>query len=270
MTDARNEPVESGEQSREEKRGRRMREIRYFAVLLFVVFLLSLLGWGAYDYAYVCRIPKGTKVVDQAMVRTHNHNSCFEYFFQSEKYSLWPYLFYRQYVIPDGATEIGHLAFCQRHLRGIRIADSVTVIGEAAFQDCPFLKDVVMPASLTEIGRGAFARCSNLTHLRFPSGVRKIGDYAFLKTGLRELVLPESLEFIGERAFVDCTGLKKIVISPGVKEIGPRAFAGCTALADIELPPGVNVAPNAFEGTLVPPEKIPTQNQPQPETENKP
>ena len=201
MTEQINNTSEADEQTREEKRERRIREIRYFAVLLLVVFVLPLLAWGAYDYAYVCRIPEGTKVVDQAMVRTHNHNSCFEYFFQSEKYSLWPYLFYRQYVIPDGATEIGHLAFCQLHLRGIRIADSVTVIGEAAFQDCPFLKDVVMPASLTEIGRGAFCRCSNLTHLRFPSCVRKIGDYAFLETGLRELVLPESLENIGQGAF---------------------------------------------------------------------
>ena len=125
-----------------------------------------------------------------------------------------------------------------------------------------------MPASLTEIGRGAFARCSNLTHLRFPSGVRKIGDYAFLKTGLRELVLPESLENIGKGAFADCTGLKKIVIPPGVKEVGACAFAGCTALADVELPPGVNVAPDAFEETLVPPEKIPASNHPQPETED--
>ena len=127
-----------------------------------------------------------------------------------------------------------------------------------------------MPASLTEIGLGAFARCSNLTHLRFPDGVRKIGDYAFLKTGLRELVLPESLENIGKGAFADCTGLKKIVIPPGVKEIGPRAFAGCTALADVELASFVKIAPDAFEGTAIPPEKISPPKQPQTETENKP
>ena len=54
------------------------------------------------------------------------------------------------------------------------------------------------------------------------------------------------------------------VIPDGVTEIGIGAFLGCSSLADVELPPGVNVAPEAFSGTLVPPEKIPTPKQPQP------
>lgn len=94
-----------------------------------------------------------------------------------------------------------------------------------------------------------FVRCSNLKHIRIPSGVRSIERYAFCESGLLEIVLPESLESIGEGAFTECTGLKKIVIPPKVKEIGPRAFADCTALADVELPPGVTVAPDAFDGT---------------------
>jgi hypothetical protein len=240
--------AESDKIVREAKRERRKRRINFIGALLFSIPVLFLpLLWPAYDYAYTCRIPQGTKVVDFSVAVPYA--PCFEYFFQSEKYRLWPLLYYRRYVIPDGATEIVALCFCQRHLRSIRIADSVTSIGERAFADCPFLRDVALPESLTEIRSGMFVRCSNLKHIRIPSGVRSIERYAFCQSGLLEIVLPESLESIGEGAFTECTGLKKIVIPPKVKEIGPRAFADCTALADVELPPGMTVAPDAFEGT---------------------
>ena len=114
MSPADKQLSESGENAREEKRERRLREIRYFAVVAFVFLVLFLLGWAGYDYAYVCRIriPKGTTVVERIAVM--DHAGYFDFLFKSR--AEWikpylPYLKYRHYVIPDGATEIGRSAF---------------------------------------------------------------------------------------------------------------------------------------------------------------
>lgn len=43
------------------------------------------------------------------------------------------------------------------------IPDSVTSIGDFAFEDCKSLKSISIPDSVTSIGDGAFEGCRNLT-----------------------------------------------------------------------------------------------------------
>ena len=105
MSEAENRLSELEKITREETRERRIREIRYLAILLFIVFALALFAWGAYDYTYICRIriPAGTTVVDRAIVRSHA--GIFNVFFKYAMFKkLQPYLSYRHYIIPDGAT----------------------------------------------------------------------------------------------------------------------------------------------------------------------
>ena len=47
---------------------------------------------------------------------------------------------------------------------------------------------------------------------------------------LKELVLPESLIEIGERAFCNCTSLLRITIPNSVGHIAKDAFMGCSSL----------------------------------------
>ena len=51
--------------------------------------------------------------------------------------------------------------------------------------------------------------------------------------GLVDVVLPDSLEVIGDYAFAGATMLERIVIPRGVKKIGAHAFDGATALASV-------------------------------------
>ena len=69
-----------------------------------------------------------------------------------------------EYTIPDSVTSIGDYAFngCIS-LTSVTIPDSVTEIGEGAFQYCSSLKSVTIPDSVTEIGYRAFYGCSSLT-----------------------------------------------------------------------------------------------------------
>ena len=84
------------------------------------------------------------------------------------------------FTIPDSVTEIGDNAFngC-RSLTTITIPDSVTSIGTKAFYDCNRLTSVVIPDSVTSIGSSAFALCTSLTSIVIGDSVTNIGEEAF-------------------------------------------------------------------------------------------
>ena len=239
MGEETNHIPETDERLRAKKRKRRVRSaILYPAILIALSFLCYFL-YRIDDFVHVCRIEPGTTIVDSSSIRPYD--SVFDGFFRSGKYpKLLPYLLYRHFVIPEGATEIGEGAFVESM--------------------CLFLRSVEIPGSVKIIGRSAFEECCNLTAIELPEGVETIESFAFRRcVNLKRVELPNSLKTIGGGAFAGCTALERIRIPDGVKEIGLGAFLGCSSLADVELPPGVNVAPEAFSGTLVPPEKIPVQ-----------
>ena len=68
------------------------------------------------------------------------------------------------------------------------IPDSVTSIGNYAFDGCSGLKSVTIGNGVTSIGYSAFRSCSRLTSVTIGNGVTSIGDYAFCSCyGLTEI-----------------------------------------------------------------------------------
>jgi len=57
--------------------------------------------------------------------------------------------------------------------------------------------------------------------------VTKIGPNAFAGSSVDSVIIPNSVEEIGDRAFYDCHGLFTVKIPPSVKYIGVDAFTDC-------------------------------------------
>lgn len=118
-------------------------------------------------------------------------------------------------------------------------------IGDNAFYDCGFRGELKLPESVTKIGFAAFQSCNNFTGvLRLPDGLREIGEYAFAQcTGLRgDLVLPDGITVISRRAFYGNYFDGKLVLPAACVEIGESAFSGCESLTgSVIIPDGVKV-----------------------------
>jgi len=91
---------------------------------------------------------------------------------------------------------------------------------------------LVLDDSVTGIGDYAFQFCENLTSIEIPSSVTSIGKCAFAygyttgSHGLTSIIIPESVTSIGKEAFYDCYHLKSIYFEHTVTlpTIGTRCF----------------------------------------------
>ena len=72
-------------------------------------------------------------------------------------------------------------------LQDVKISNSVTVIGESAFQYCRSLTSVEIPNSVTTIGMFAFSDCTSLTSIEIPNSVTVIEGCAFQNCNLKEI-----------------------------------------------------------------------------------
>ena len=134
-------------------------------------------------------------------------------------------------VIPSEIEDVPVTKICasafswKETLTEIIIPDTVTVIENAAFYNCPDLKVVVIPDSVTYIGESAFQNCSSLEYVLLGNGLTEIGDIAFKDcSSLAYLDLGDSVKIVGDGAFFGCESLKNVYIPASVEEIGSFAF----------------------------------------------
>ncbi|MBQ8375215.1 MAG: leucine-rich repeat domain-containing protein [Clostridia bacterium] len=89
--------------------------------------------------------------------------------------------------------------------------------------------------------------------LILPETVKEIGEKAFQgKVALKKVIIPSSVEKIGRNAFKDCVNLKSVVLSEGVKILNFGAFSGCEKLEEVLLPQSLTeIDDYAFNGVAV-------------------
>lgn len=142
-------------------------------------------------------------------------------------------------------TSVGMNAFenCVTKVKGfdlkeVVIPETVTEIGEHAFDSCMWLEKINIPSGVTEIKDGTFAQCSKLKEVVLPYDTEKIGESAFyLCSGLEKVSLPfNKLEKIGSTAFYGCKNLKGLIVPDTVKEYGSWVTVGCDSLETFAVP----------------------------------
>ena len=150
-------------------------------------------------------------------------------------------------VIPAGVTRIAPQAFYKlKTIRTVTIPETVTKIGNRAFELCPVLAAVaIMPAQspdtgLKHIEYQAFEGCQQLAVCRLPETVTKIERWAFSGcTALREMPLPDGLTEVSDHLLSCCESITKAVIPAGMTTVPPQMFSGCVNLSEVTVHEGV-------------------------------
>ena len=133
-------------------------------------------------------------------------------------------------LIIDGVLN----SFAPAGLTEYTIPDSVTTIGDNAFQGCSSLTSVTIPDGVTTIGEDTFSACDSLTSVTIPDSVTTIGEFAFLGCySLTSVTIPDSVTTIGDGAFAGCSSFTSITIPDSVTTIGEWAFDSCSSLTSV-------------------------------------
>ena len=138
-------------------------------------------------------------------------------------------------VIEDGVTRIGIYAFYQfTALTSVSIASSVTTIRASAFLGCTNLTTVsgaggvtrvegsstfdetawynALPDGLTYVGHVAYNFKGDGTSVTLDAATTQIYDFCFQDSHITSIIIPASVERIGNRAFANSYSLNKIYV----------------------------------------------------------
>lgn len=103
-------------------------------------------------------------------------------------------------TIPEGYDRVGDEAFANSLITNVNFPNTLTLIGESAFNNCINIKSLTLNEGLENIGKKAFMDTS-LTALKFPSTLQIIHDEAFRNCYVYGLKFNAGLKFIGKGAF---------------------------------------------------------------------
>ena len=187
-----------------------------------------------------------------------------------------------QISLPNTLEVIHESAFANSDLTQITLPQNLKILDSGAFYQCDKLESITISTELTKVGINPFENTAwwniqpdgivYIDHIclgvkgeplplnsivELPSKTTVIAEQAFYNEGgLRKVIAPKNLVFIGESAFEYCSALLDFSFKGGSETettdngfIGYRAFGSCVSLNSIEIPSEVSlIASSAFSG----------------------
>lgn len=198
--------------------------------------------------------------------------------------------------LPKSLVRLENSAFSHDYsLESIALPENLEHIGAHCFERCEKLDNIEFNSKLWSFGSHPFENskwendryglivvngvliCPTTSHKSYtvPDGVIAIADWAFADTAdytccAEEIILPDSVEYIGEHAFFfcvssdinipknlkeiayngfECSGVTKAMLPDGMITIGKGAFQDCKSLRKASIPKGtVEIPEELFSG----------------------
>lgn len=151
-------------------------------------------------------------------------------------------------MIPDDVIEIGQYAFSGTLIGSVAFSPRLDRIGAKAFYYCTSLTGTLtLPETLTYIGDSAFNNCSFTGELHLPNSLEYIGYSAFSFAGyfVGGLRIPDKITKLYEKTFY-YSGFSGHLDLNNVIEFGMEVFSRCGFTGVLIIPDGTIKIPNNF------------------------
>jgi len=139
--------------------------------------------------------------------------------------------------IPDSVTYIGQKAFnnsgCYENVNGVHY------IGSWAVGFDSDITSVSLRSGTKRLAEKAFLNAKSIKTISLPSTLIEISNGAFSGTGVTSLVIPVNVKKIGSEAFKFCISLETLTLKNGITSIGMSAFSNCNRLELLDVPESV-------------------------------
>ena len=148
--------------------------------------------------------------------------------------------------VPEGTKVLTHeMLAIKEDTTEVILPESLEIIDEYAFSYAVSLKNIVLPKNLRRIEDGAFYM-SNIKTINFPESLEFIGKRAFVETDIEQVQL-DSVK-LSEGCFANCKKIKKVKIL-NIDSIPEAAFMRCSNLEALELQNVNKIESQAFQET---------------------
>lgn len=106
------------------------------------------------------------------------------------------------------------------------IPNTVTAIGDFAFNRINYMYSFTIPNSVTYIGDYAFQYCTDLNELKMSNAITHVGIEAFYSTRIKNLIIPKTVTYLGRNAFSAhlINDVYTYITDPSVVTMGYQVF----------------------------------------------
>lgn len=171
--------------------------------------------------------------------------------------------------LPDSLESLGDSAFSScDSLKTVTFGENIQYLNNRVFDDCSQLETVILPKNLEYIGVGVFSDCKSLKNLEIPETVTTIKNFAFSDTlwldlkreenpivaingilidgvaAKGDVVIPDGVHTIKERAFYQNKDITSVKIPESVTVIEQEAFQECSNLESANIPSEISKLEN--------------------------
>jgi hypothetical protein len=108
-------------------------------------------------------------------------------------------------------------------------------INANAFYSCDFLQSIKIAESITDIGNSAFYNCKNLLSVSLPENLGNMGANIFKDcAALESISIPNDISAVSDSSFENDTRLTMVTLGTNVQSIGKNAFANCNNITEFK------------------------------------
>ncbi len=109
-------------------------------------------------------------------------------------------------------------------------------IPKHGLRDCRSIEKVTILGDVETIEEYAFTNCTNLKEVVLPDSLLEIKEKAFINTGLEKLTIPDEVKELKDGSFANCPNLTTVTFGINLQKINSSAFQNCPSLNKFEIP----------------------------------